>query len=267
MKKETFEIRLIEYLRGTLPANERKELESFLEKDVAARKQLEELAKVWEDFEQLEVPEPSPEMDQGFFQALDAEIIRSNKKRTSGSQWVNELLGRIFKPQLVYGVLILGLGILGGYLLNFGGSEAATPAQTVDTSDTQELREKLVLTLLEQSSANQRLQGVSEANKIVKVDERVINALLKTLNNDPNVNVRLAAIESLSNYVNYPLVRQGIIQSIPNQESPIIQVTLANLMLALEEKGSIESFKKLLEKEELDTTVKKKIESTIASII
>ncbi|MGD1947811.1 MAG: hypothetical protein ACFB0A_16505, partial [Croceivirga sp.] len=62
-------------------------------------------------------------------------------------------------------------------------------------------------------------------------------------------------------------VRQGLIQSIPNQESPIIQVTLANLMLALEEKRSIELFKQLLKKPELDTTVKKKIEKTIESII
>ena len=134
-------------------------------------------------------------------------------------------------------------------------------------SETEQVREKLVLTLLEQNSANRRLEGVSEANKIGRVDDRVVDALLRTLNNDPNVNVRLAAIESLTNYVENPKVRQGLIQSIPNQESPIIQVTLANLMLALEEKRSIELFKQLLKKPELDTTVKKKIEKTIESII
>ena len=77
----------------------------------------------------------------------------------------------------------------------------------------------------------------------------------------------MAAIESLSNYVDNAEVRQGLVQSIPNQEAPIVQVTLANLMLALQEKQSVEPFKKLLQKKELDTTVKKKIESTIQSII
>ena len=129
------------------------------------------------------------------------------------------------------------------------------------------VREKLVLTLLDQPSANKRLDGVSEANKIAHIDATIINALLKTLNNDSNVNVRLAAIESLSNYVDDAKVRQGLVQSIPNQEAPIVQVTLANLMLALQEKQSVEPFKKLLQKKELDTTVKKKIESTIQSII
>ena len=267
MKKEVFEIQLMEYLRGTLAADKRKAFEAFLEKDAEAKKQLEELAGVCGSLEMLEVPEPSPAMDQQFFKQLDEEIARSTAKTTSWTELISSWLGGVFRPQLVYGIVILGLGIFGGYLIKSWGSEANPTIETVSVTDTQELREKLVLTLLEQSSANQRLQGVSEASKIVKVDERVVTALLKTLNNDPNVNVRLAAIESLSNYVDNPLVRQGIIQSIPNQESPIIQVTLANLMLALEEKGAIESFKKLLEKEELDTTVKKKIENTIASII
>ncbi len=268
MEKEVFEKQLMAYLKGTLALDEKEAFEAFLDQNTEAKKQLEELGGVWESLEMLEVPEPSANMDLQFFEQLDAEITKNNSTTTiSWTEVLQRTLVGIFRPQLLYGILILGLGVLGGYFIKSGGSERSTAIETVNVSDTRELREKLVLTLLEQSSANQRLQGISEASKIVQVDEQVINALLKTLNNDPNVNVRLAAIESLSNYVNNPLVRQGIIQSIPNQESPIIQVTLANLMLALEEKGAIESFKKLLEKEELDTTVKKKIENTIASII
>jgi hypothetical protein len=92
-------------------------------------------------------------------------------------------------------------------------------------------------------------------------------ALLQTLNSDSNVNVRLAAIESLTNYVDNPMVRQGLVQSIPNQESPLLQITLANLMVALQEKASIEPFRQLLKEKQLDTTVKKRIEKSIQSII
>jgi hypothetical protein len=142
------------------------------------------------------------------------------------------------------------------------------PAEVLVANDeTEEVRQKLVLTLLEQPSANQRLQGVSEANKFENADEIVIKALLQTLNSDSNVNVRLAAIESLTNYVDNPTVRQGLVQSIPNQESPLLQITLANLMVALQEKASIEPFKQLLQEKQLDTTVKKRIEKSIQSII
>ena len=121
--------------------------------------------------------------------------------------------------------------------------------------------------MLEQPSANKRLQGVNEANKIEKVDEKVIKALLQTLNSDPNVNVRLAAIESLTNYVENPMVREGLVQSIVKQDSPIVQVTLANLMVALQEKKSVEPFKKLMRSKQLDTLVKKKLERSIRQII
>ena len=124
-----------------------------------------------------------------------------------------------------------------------------------------------MLTLLEQPSANQRLQGINEVNKIGKIDETVITALLKTLNNDANVNVRLAAIESLTKYLEEPMVREGLVQSIVKQDSPIIQVTLANLMVALQEKESIEPFKTLMRTKELDKSVKQKLETSINSII
>ena len=265
MKKEDFEILSLEYLRGTLSENESRDFEHFLKSDVESEKQLEALKLVWESLDKVVIPEPSPVMDQEFFNALDHEIEQQRNSASAVKGYLNEVLNWFMKPQLAYGLLLLV--VVWSFLWNTKESSSNATRSIIVDSETEQVREKLVLTLLEQSSANKRLEGVSEANKIVKVDEQVINALLRALNKDPNVNVRLAAIESLTNYVENPKVRQGLIQSIPNQESPIIQVTLANLMLALEERKSIEPFKRLLEKPELDTTVKKKIEKTIKSII
>ena len=264
MKKEEFEILALDYLRGTLLENEKQEFEKLLENE-DFDKQFEEFKEVWQMMEVIKVPEASQEMDNTFFSVLGSEIEKQKKKKAPLKEYLNVFLGWLMKPQLAYGLLFLFL--VGGYFLKLQDDSASSSMSTVADSETEQVREKLILTLLEQNSANKRLEGVSEANKIGKVDDQVINALLRTLNNDPNVNVRLAAIESLTNYVDNPKVRQGLIQSIPNQESPIIQVTLANLMLALEEKKSIEPFKQLLEKPELDTMVKKKIEKTIKSII
>ena len=265
MRGEEFEILALDYLRGTLSEDRKSEFEELLKSDVKYREQLEQLRVVWELMDEVKVPEPSQEMDHTFFAVLSNEMKNQAGKKAVLKDFLDTLLGWFMKPQLAYGLLFLVL--VGGYFLNIKEDTSDAPTTTVADSETEEVRGKLVLTLLEQSSANRRLEGVSEANKIGKVDDQVINALLRTLNKDPNVNVRLAAIESLTNYVDDPKVRQGLIQSIPYQESPIIQVTLANLMLALEEKESIEPFKQLLEKPELDTTVKKKIEKTITSII
>ena len=265
MGKEEFEILALDYLRGTLEEKQRVKFKELLEGNGGFQEQFEELKSVWELMDEVQVPEPSEMMDTAFFTVLGDAIEKKQRREASSKNYLDTILSWIMKPQLAYGLLFFVLA--GGYFLNIRNNPSVATDNAVANSETEQVREKLVLTLLEQNSANKRLEGVSEANKIGKVDEQVINALLRTLNMDPNVNVRLAAIESLTNYVEDPKVRQGLIQSIPNQESPIIQVTLANLMLALEEKKSIEPFKKLLEKPELDTTVKKKIKKTIESII
>ncbi len=267
MEHENFEILAIGYLRGELNEDEIRQLESLLEENGEYRATLKALESSWQGMDEFGTPTPSDDMDQQFFKFLGKEM-EGTEHKGKVSQILGKFLDWVFRPQLAYAMLFLAIGLGGGYLLKQNGQEGTVPAVvTTNVTDATEVRERLVLTLLEQPSANKRLEGVSEANKIAQVDETVIYALLKTLNNDSNVNVRLAAIESLTNYVDNALVRQGLIQSIPNQESPIIQVTLANLMLALEEKKSIAPFKQLLQDKKLDTSVKKKIEETIASII
>lgn len=264
MKKEKFEVQAMDYMMGKMPLNERKAFEDFLDKNPEYNSQYRDLVDTWKMVDMLNAPEPSEKMDQAFFSMLSNET--ANTKKKTGLAVFLEALATIFKPQLAYGLLLLGLGLGIGYYIN-APQDDINKNTIVVNEETESIRQKLVLTLLEQPSANQRLQGVSEANKIENVDEAVVKALLQTLNGDSNVNVRLAAIESLTNYVDNPIVRQGLVQSIPNQESPMVQVTLANLMVALQEKTSVEPFKQLLKQKELDTTVKKKIKNSIESII
>ncbi|MEK6152096.1 HEAT repeat domain-containing protein [Flavobacteriaceae bacterium 3-367] len=266
---ENFEIQAITYLSGELQGKERLAFEKFLEDHPQFQEQFQELSYTWNQMDQITTPEPSKGMDNRFYKMLSQE--REKNARKSGLQAMlasfTSMLRPVMRPQLAYGMLLLVLGLGLGYYLNPGKTQETDGAQVVQSAETEEVREKLVLTLLEQPSANQRLQGVSEANKFGKVDEKIIEALLQTLNNDPNVNVRLAAVEALTQYVDNPVVREGLVQSIVQQESAIMQVTLANLMVALQEKKSIEPFKKLIRTKEVDGKVKQKLKSSIESII
>lgn len=267
MKKEQFEIRAMDYLRDELPKEEKTTFEQYLEEHPKEQEAFEQLRTSWSLMGDIEWPGTSETMDERFFDFLNAQMEENKQQRTKWWHGLSSSFRMLLRPQLVYGLILLAAGLGMGYFLKPKDTEQINISQRVSSEETEEVRGKLVLTLLEQPSANKRLQGVSEASKIEKVNEQVMAALLQTLNNDPNVNVRLAAIESLVNYVDYPLVRQGLVQSIPNQESPMVQVTLANLMLALQEKKSIEPFRKLLKDEKLDNAVKERIENTIKSII
>jgi len=87
------------------------------------------------------------------------------------------------------------------------------------------------------------------------------------LNTDTNVNVRLAAVTSLSKYVDNPKVREGLILSITKQESPLVQIALAELMVTLKEQKSIDSMETLLQKPDINSAVKQKLEESIKQII
>ncbi|WP_127022085.1 HEAT repeat domain-containing protein [Flagellimonas beolgyonensis] len=266
MEEEKFELLAMDFLAGTMNEVDAKAFEELLLNNPGYKERFLVLKEGWAMMDAMESPEPSNQMDGAFYEMLNVEMEQQKKKTSNGQlpAWLTDLI----KPQWAFGMLLLIVGLTLGYFLAPSvGSRPEPQDMVIAQNETEEVRQKLVLTLLDQPSANQRLQGVSEANKFQSADSIVIKALLQTLNRDADVNVRLAAIESLTNYVDNPMVRQGLVQSIPNQESPLLQITLANLMVALQEKASIAPFKQLLKEKQLDTTVKKRIEKTIESII
>ena len=269
MDSEKFDIQAIDDLSGNLESSEQNDFEEFLNNHPAYQNIFDGLKETWQDMDAINTPTPSGKMDERFYDRLSEEgeiAANTNNKKLSS---LRIFIERMLQPQLAYATLILCAGLVLGYFLRPINNLEPIKNTVVKVSEpnTEGVRQQLVLTLLEQPSANQRLKGINEANKIQKTDETVISALLKTLNNDTNVNVRLAAIESLTNYIDHPTVRQGLVQSIVKQDSPMVQVMLANLMVALQEKESIEPFKTLMQNKDLNTSVKEKLETTIKSII
>ena len=97
--------------------------------------------------------------------------------------------------------------------------------------------------------------------------KKVTGALIRTLNQDENVNVRLAALEALKPYATDSSVREALIRSIAKQESPLVQVSLAELMVALQEKGAATEFEKLVESGNIPAEVKEKLRESIKVLI
>jgi hypothetical protein len=109
-----------------------------------------------------------------------------------------------------------------------------------------DLKETLVLTLMQQNSTLERIRAVNMANEFETPDERIIQGLLAALNHDENDNVRLLALEALIRYPDNSAVREGLIASIENQSSPMLQLRLAEVMVALNERKAAPEFQKIL---------------------
>ena len=129
-----------------------------------------------------------------------------------------------------------------------------------------EMRQMMMLSLLQNPSASQRMKAASYASESRTISPDILSALLTTLNNDPNVNVRLTTLDALTQYARNAAVREGLIQSILMQDSPLMQAALADVMLKLQEKRAIPSFKKLLQDKGLNDMVRSKIEQVITRL-
>ena len=94
-------------------------------------------------------------------------------------------------------------------------------------------------------SASTRMQGVSVAYELNKPDDEIVSVLVKTLNSDPNTNVRLAALDALSKFSREDGVCKSLIESLATQKDPIIQIALIQLMVKMKEKSIVKQLEKI----------------------
>ncbi len=261
MKCEEYKEHLADWHMGRLEPADAAELEQHLNSCGDCREALAATSFVLDSINNLQYPEPSVQVKADFRAMLDDFKAAEKKKVSAGSIWSWFLQPRL---PLAYGLIIL-LCIGGAYLLGHSNRQG----QEVQELDARvhDLKQTIMLAMLDNPLASERIKAVSYMGDLKKVDKRVIYALLTTLNSDPNVNVRLSALEALAALGNHPEVRTGLIKSITTQDSPIIQLAIADVMLKLQEKRSVGSFKELLKQKGLDDEVKLKVKETITKLI
>jgi len=241
-----------------------KKFEELIKNNSLSEKEISELKDIYESVEQLKVPEPSESMRSGFYHQLEQYKLKRTGRPQLKINWPDfyEIFGLrslVLKP--AFAVILFLIGIITGLLIK------NQPDNSELITELQNSQKALMLTLLEQPSATARLKAVNLTNELSGPDEVVTNALFTTLNNDDNVNVRLAALEALFIYSNLPEVRKGLVESISHQKSPLVLVTLSKAMVLLQEKGSAEKLKQLLKEHDFDDNVENRIKEDIQKII
>lgn len=266
-------------------ASGRAEMEAHLEGCAECRMQMEANRELWVSMGRVHVPQPSDKLQVRFDAMLDT-YKQEEISRAPGVLWSLRQLFAV-RPRFVWAysliLVVAGAGI--GYMLSrpalglaaAGRSGVAGSAALAADSDKQELRtlseqvremrEMVLLSLLENPSASERIRGVSYTSEIKNINKNVVDALLSTLNNDPNNNVRLMTLEALTHYADDPAVREGLVQSILHQESPLVQAALADVMLKLQEKKAVRPFEELLQQKDLNEMVRMKIQQTLTRLI
>lgn len=262
MEKENIQRLLDRFNEGSATDAEKKDIESLLEAGMISLEDIGGFAALDRQLERMESPAPSLGLDRRFYQLLSDE----RGKRVSASWWPPFAWGA-FAPKMALASLMLIIGLVAGYILRPVAS--GPDGQQLETLSRQvsDLQEMMMLSLLEKGSATERLKAVNLTQEMTEASRRVTNALIQTLNQDENVNVRLAALDALKPYAADSSVREALIRSIARQDSPLLQMSLAELMVALQEKSAVSEFEKVVESDKTPAEVKKKIRESINVLI
>ncbi len=76
------------------------------------------------------------------------------------------------------------------------------------------------------------------------------------MNEDPNTNVRLAALDALSKFHTEPQVRKVLLDALSTQKDPMVQIALIQLMVKMKEKSVVNDLKKIVDDSETMKAVK-----------
>jgi hypothetical protein len=235
----------------------------------SCRNELEILQSTWGRLGVLPDQEPSPRMRSRFYAALEAyqdelQSKPNNRQRVTFADWWEGWWPKRFGFQMAMALLLLVIGFgLGRWIPE---KERGLQEVALLRDELKDMRELVTLSLLQQQSASERLKGVNWSYQISQPDEQVVAALFGTLNSDPNVNVRLAAVDALQQLAGHPGVRASLVHSLPLQESPNVQVALIDLLVELKERQSVEVLRRLVQDRRLHKTVRARAENGLKQI-
>lgn len=108
-----------------------------------------------------------------------------------------------------------------------------------------------------------RINAVNAAYTLKRLDNDVVNALLETLNTDPNANVRLAVLDGLAQSKQGSYVCKKLVISLEHQQDPVVQIALINLLTGIGESGILKELDRLVRD---DNTMKGVKDCAYASI-
>jgi len=122
------------------------------------------------------------------------------------------------------------------------------------SSDNMASRKLVMLTSLkDMDSPAKRITAVAQAGNFKMVGQDVTTALLQTLNNDPNTNVRLAALDGLARFYRETYIRKQLISSLKTQQNPSVQIALIELLTRMKEAAVLAELDKIVAS---DTTMR-----------
>lgn len=263
MSCERFREQIPECLAGRLDSTAREKLIAHLEICSTCRADMAEMGVVWRGLESLPVVEPDAAMRSRFVEVLDAYQAGMEQARqpvapaTSRQAWW--MMG--WWPakavwQTALALLLVTAGALGGHYLARPNSVSPEIAQL--QGQVESLRQTVALSMLQDQSSSSRIRGVSYGSQVQRPDQQIDTALLYAVNHDPNVNVRLSAVDALEKWAHNPDIQRALVDALPMQDSPLVENELIDVLVEVNDRAAIPALQHLAGDAQTDDAVRQR---------
>jgi predicted Zn-ribbon and HTH transcriptional regulator len=235
MEQENITEKLISLLDGTLSAAESAELQQWIEMNPDIKKQYQELKEILKPFDAVQPTVPSDRMTRRYQDFLAKESHVQPRFLS---------LDRSFL-RIAAGILLMLTTGIGLWTVNrYIRQQQELELVRLELEKTKSL---IMDQVKDPLSASQRMQAMHTSLQMEAPDDDILNVLIHTFNEDPNSNVRMAALEALQKFYLHPIVRESLILSMKNQKDPVVQIALIQLLVQMKEKSILQDLQKITE--------------------
>lgn len=237
---------LMDRLQGNVVPADDERLTEHLESCAACREEAAALMETWASLGEIDDADVPHERLRARFHAA----LAAYEARERGS-FAQRFFERWWPQQPALQMGLAAAFALIGVLI---GQQLPSPVDAEVAALRAEVR-TVGLALLDHQSASERLLGVQWSRRTAQTPE-VVHALLDRVRYDSNLSVRLAAVDALRAEIGRADVVDGLAMALEQQESPLLQVALADALLAGGDAAAIDAVRGALARQDLDPTVR-----------
>lgn len=112
--------------------------------------------------------------------------------------------------------------------------------------------------LNDQESPATRIHVLSGVYQMKNMSKDVVDVLVQTMNNDPNTNVRLAALDGLAKFYREVYVKKQLVNSLKKQQDPMVQIALIGLLTRMKESAILSELEQMVRDKDTMDAVKER---------
>jgi len=221
------------------------------------------LAQTLAELDALPDAKPGPALRKNFYAMLEEE--KNSAASVAAAAARHRHNSRVSLWRWILAPVAAGALAVAGFL---AGTRYAPPAPApgLDPATKQELADlrarvdavgQLVGTsLLQQRSTSERLQTVLATLDLKNPGQKVIADLIGSLALDPSTNVRLSALDALYPHANQPIVRSGVLATLPREQNPLVQVAMIDFLVAARDRAAVPELEKIVRNDTINQVVR-----------